>query len=397
MRSVLRRPLLVLSAVATIAVPGVLAVFAVLGYVHKDSSLGSGLSQGSRQEASLPATTGPPASGTTVGGTARPGPDARTAIPPGPSAGDQTRGLRLLRQAAAAGRTASYQGVESIHDTTLAGPSSTVAAVWHRGGGLTVTQVAGGQPEKASDGDGRAPEGVFGVTAALVGLLGKNYEPAYLGTSSLDGRPALVVGVRRPSGSTAARFWLDERTLVPLRRDVYDTSGNLVSDDRFTRVRFDTTGLPKTASAGSMPETWTAASPARLLSQLSAEGCRLPPALPGGLSLYTAARAATSAGPVTDFGFSDGLSMVSLFAERGTLPASMPGWQRERVSGHAVYVAQHEVTMSGGGFVYTLVTDAPPRTVDAVVGALPANGGPGFLTRLGRGMSRLMSDLDPFG
>jgi sigma-E factor negative regulatory protein RseB len=269
--------------------------------------------------------------------------------------------------------------------------------VWHRGGGLTVAQLAGGRPEAVYGGDGRAPEGVFGVTTTLVGLLGKNYVPVYLGTGSLVGRDALMVAVRRTDGSTAARFWLDERTLLPLRRDVYDTSGRLVSDDRFTSVRFGPTGVPKAAARPSSA-TWTAVpSPARLLSKLNGQGCPVPVTLPGGLSLYAAARATTPAGQVADLGFSDGLSMVSLFVERGTLPPEMPGWQQARISGRAVYVAQHELTMSGRGFVYTMVTDAPPKTVDAVVGALPADGQPGFLGRLGRGLSRLGSALDPFG
>lgn len=388
MKSVLRRPLLLLSAAATIAVPGTLAALAVLGHGHRDA-IGAGLSQGSRQEASLPASGAVPA-----GTSRRSAPDVRAAVSSG-TAENRARGLWLLNQAAAAGRSTSYQGVESIDDTTLGGPSAMVATVWHRGDGLTVTQLPGGQPETAYDNEGRAPEGVFGVTATLVGLLGQNYVPMYLGTSSLDGRPALVVGVERADGSTAARFWLDGRTMLPLRRDVYDTSARVVSDDRFTSVRFGQIGLPKVTTGPGT--TWTAApSPASLLSQLNGAGCLIPRTLPGGLSLYSAARAETSAGPVTDLGFSDGLSIVSLFVERGTLPATLAGWQREQISGRTVYVAQHEVTMSNRGFVYTLVTDAPPQTVDAVVGALPANEAPGILGRLGRGLSRLGSDLDPF-
>ena len=105
----------------------------------------------------------------------------------------------------------------------------------------------------------------------------------------------------------------------------------------------------------------------------------------------------TPSGQVADLGFSDGLSVVSLFVERGALPAKIPGWQSDRIGGHVVYVAQHEVTMSDRGFVYTLITDAPPKTVDAVVAAMPDNRGPGVLSRLGRGLHRIMSVLNPFG
>lgn len=392
MRSVLRHPVMLLSAAATITVPGAFAMLAVLGHAHHDSgaragpaSLGTKLSQGVRQQTVLPAASGETAR--------QPAPDIRSRVPLS-VAEDQAR--NLLRRAAVAGRAASYQGVESIADTTLAGPSTVMATVWHRGGGLTVTQLAGGQPEATYDSDGSVTDGVFGITTTLVGLLNTHYVPMYAGTGSLAGRPALIVALHRADGSTAARFWLDKRTLLPLRRDVYDTSARVVSDDRFTRVRFGATGWPKVAARPGQA-AWTAApSPVRLLSELNGEGSLLPQTLPGGLSLYAAAQATTPTGRVTDFGFSDGLSIVSLFVERGTLPAKLPGWQPQRISGHAVYVAQHEVAMSGRGFVYTLVTDAPPKTVDAVVGALPANRRPGILGRLGRGLARLVAVLDPF-
>lgn len=395
MRSVLRRPALLLSAAATITVPGALAVLAVVGHQHADSvsrvrpaSLGTQVSQEGDQEARLPA------SGRSGNG---PAPSIKTMIPAGAKDGqERARGTRLLGQAAAAGRASSYQGVESIVDKTVTGSSTVVAAVWHRSGNLTVTQLAGNKPEETYAGSGRDPEGVFGVTTTLVRLLEKHYVPVYLGTGSAVGRPALVVAVRRTDGSTAAQYWLDEHTLLPLRRNVYDTSARVVSDDQFTRVRFGAARLPK-VPAGRGRAAWSAApSPAGLLSELNGQGGLLPRALPGNLSLYAASVAATPAGRVSDFGFSDGLSVVSLFVERGTLPAKMPGWRPQRISGHQVYVAQHEVTMSGRGFVYTLITDAPPRTVDAAVGALPPTGGPGVLGRLGRGLSRIVRVLDPF-
>jgi hypothetical protein len=50
---------------------------------------------------------------------------------------------------------------------------------------------------------------------------------------------------------------------------------------------------------------------------------------------------------------------------------------------------------SAGGFVYTLVADAPMATVSQVVAALPDNGGPGFWVRMARGLRRLVSWLNP--
>ena len=46
-----------------------------------------------------------------------------------------------------------------------------------------------------------------------------------------------------------------------------------------------------------------------------------------GLPLYAAAWSGTGTGQVTDLEYSDGLSVISLFVQRGTLAASMAGWQ----------------------------------------------------------------------
>ena len=66
------------------------------------------------------------------------------------------------------------------------------------------------------------------------------------------------------------------------------------------------------------------------------------------------------------------------------------------MSGHLVYVAGHSITWAGRGLVYTMIADAPPQTVQAVVAALPGNAAPGFLVRIGRGLHRLATLVNPF-
>ena len=41
-----------------------------------------------------------------------------------------------------------------------------------------------------------------------------------------------------------------------------------------------------------------------------------------------------------DLGYSDGLSVVSLFEQRGHLAAKLAGWQKITVAGHVIYAAQ---------------------------------------------------------
>jgi sigma-E factor negative regulatory protein RseB len=366
-----RRPRLglLIAAAVTITVPSVLAFLALVGHDQA-----------------------PPvvrASGAALGGTSPP----------------SGLGMSLLGKSAAAGTAASYQGVELIAQRSVSGPQTIVSNVWHRGG-LTVTQtsaagmLASSQPYVSYDvGDG-SPEGVFGLTKTLVALLGKHYVAVYQGTGLAAGRSALIVELNRPNGSLAARFWLDKQTLVPLRRDVYDTSAQLVSEEAFVQVQFGAlTPAPTVAASVAAPagSGWAAAPvPALLVTELNRVGWQLPAALPGGLPLYTAARSQTGAGQVVDLCYSDGLSVVSLFVQRGSLAPKPAGWQQVSVLGHQVYVAGQSVIWSGGGFVYTMLADASPQVVTQVVTALPQDTAPGVIERIQRGLERLGALVDPF-
>ncbi|HSZ39559.1 MAG TPA: sigma-E factor regulatory protein RseB domain-containing protein [Trebonia sp.] len=418
MMSLLRRPVLLLSAAATVTVPGALAAFAVLGHDHGVSASVAraesvaaqpGGQRASSRQASAEEVSG--AQADLLPGVKSAGPGlspvglrmgAATAAVA--AARNQTQGMQLLQEAAQSGALTSYQGVEMISDNVVGGNATVVAKVWHRGG-VTVTQTSGAtalngsQPYVSYDGDNRDPEGVFGLTTTLVGLLAKNYVPVYEGQGTAIGRPALLVGVRRADGSLAAQFWLDKQTKLPLRRDVYDTQSRLVSDDKFVQVSFGRLPVPaagdSTAQAAS--PTWTAAPvPVTFLKELDGQGWRLPVALPGNLDLYAAAETSTTSGQVVDLGFSDGLSVVSLFVQRGTLPGAMPGWRADRIGDHAAYVDGHEVTVSAQGYVYTLVADAPAPVMDDAVAALPRQKAPGVLGRIGRGFARLATLANPF-
>ncbi len=133
-----------------------------------------------------------------------------------------------------------------------------------------------------------------------------------------------------------------------------------------------------------------------MVASLAKRGVRLPGTVLVGLPLYAAAWSGTGAGQVTDLEYSDGLSVISLFVQRGTLAASMTGWEPLRLDGIRVYVSGHSVTWAGRGEVYTMIADAPPQTVAEAVAALPGGGQPGLVGRLGRGFDRLAHLVDPF-
>jgi sigma-E factor negative regulatory protein RseB len=317
------------------------------------------------------------------------------------------RALRLLSQAAQAAILMSYQGQEVVTRWSNGSGSVLVSDIWHVSGGQTVTQtLAAGnslssQPYLSSDDDSQAPEGVLGVTVPLIGLLETHYTVVYAGAGSADSRAAQVVEARRDDGSLAARFWLDDTTKLPLEREVFDSASHVISQDVFIQVRFASQAQAAMPVSGPSdpPGPWTdPLSNAQLLA-LHTQGWLVPAGLPGGLSLFTGARTTTSTGTVLDLGYSDGLSVISVFEQRGDLAAKLAGWQRTTVDGHVIYVAepdQRSLTWSSHGMVYTVMADAPVQTVDAVVGALPHDTPPGFWKRMSRGFVRLASWVNPF-
>ena len=323
------------------------------------------------------------------------------------------RAVKLLAQAAQAAIVTSYQGKEILTRWSQGGGSVLVSSIWHVSGGQTVTQTTAdgasfsSQSYLSSDTDGQSPEGVLGVTAPLVRLLDSHYLVAYAGTGSADNRTAQVVEAWRADGSIAARFWLDDATKLPLEREVFDTATHVIGQDVFIDVSFATPGVsPQRAAAASASARvsadpqgpWTDPFSRRQLLALRDGGWQVPAELPGGLSLFTGATTQADTGAVLDLGYSDGLSMVSVFEQRGKLPARLAGWRKTKTGGHVVFALpdQRTLTWAGHGMVFTMVADAPSQTVDAVVGALPHDGPAGFWKRMSRGMVRVASWVNPF-
>ena len=347
-------------------------------------------------------------------GRAAAGPVIRSRAPAAAKRPTTVRAVKLLAQAAQAAIVTSYQGKEILTRWSQGGGSVLVSSIWHVSGGQTVTQTTAdgasfsSQSYLSSDTDGQSPEGVLGVTAPLIRLLKSHYLVAYAGTGSADNRTAQVVEAWRADGSIAARFWLDDATKLPLEREVFDTATHVIGQDVFIDVSFTPTpgASPQRAAAASASARvsadpqgpWTDPFSRRQLLALRDGGWQVPAELPGGLSLFTGATTQADTGAVLDLGYSDGLSMVSVFEQRGKLPARLAGWRKTKTGGHVVFALpdQRTLTWAGHGMVFTMVADAPSQTVDAVVGALPHDGPTGFWKRMSRGLVRVASWVNPF-
>jgi sigma-E factor negative regulatory protein RseB len=376
----LRTPVPLLATVLAVALPGLL-----LAGCSAPADTGQ-----SREQAAVPAPA------TAAGSAAASARQAGSAL-----------AARLLTQAAQAAVSTSYQGQEVVSRWGASGESVLMSDIWHVSGGQTVTRTlaagtaSDGQTYTSSDTDGQWPEGVLGVTTPLVRLLQAHYTVAYAGPGSADNRKAQIVEAWRADGSLAARFWLDETTRLPLERVVFDSAAHVMSQEVFVDVRLgDQPSAPAASGPAGSPAPWAAQLQAGQLLALRSGGWLVPASLPGGLSLFTGAQTQATTGSVLDLGYSDGLSVVSLFEQHGTLPAELAGWQQVTLAGHAVYAAepdQRSLTWASRGMVYTVMADAPSPTVARVVGALPHDSPPGFWQRMSRGAARVASWVNPFG
>jgi len=235
------------------------------------------------------------------------------------------------------------------------------------------------------------------LTPALVSLIRANYALSYGGRGAVDGRAAQLVDVRRPAGGLAARFWIDDATRLPLRRELLDSHSAIFSEDAFVGL---STGA---AQLGSMPaadaQPWSQPLTAARRTALRAGGWPIPATVAGGLSLFSSTEMTGSSGRVLELSYSDGLSVISLFVQRGQLPRSLPGWRRIRASGSSVYAIDPDdrsLAWASRGFVYTVISDAPVGTLNQAVRGLPHDNPSGFWERMDRGFKRMVSWANPF-
>lgn len=319
--------------------------------------------------------------------------------------------MRLLRQATGAARTTAYQGTEYMTSWHPTGSTTSLLDVAHTPGDGTLMKSGGakggpGAVSFESDAAAAADQAAAGaLSTGMLDLLAANYTVIRVADGRACGRPATVIEARRADGTVAGRFWIDRDTGVLLHRDLLDEQGRAVISTGFQnfnvvpaqggvgRADGDRT-VPRLM--GSNVSLWGRGTGAKTLS-----GWRVPRRLPANLSLFQT-RSTSDPGTV-HLAYSDGLSSVSVFVQRGRLNAGrLSGWRRVLVHGHPVFEhddQQRWAVWDAGGQVYTVLADAPQGTADAVVAALPhgGGGGDGFWQRLRRGGDRLAAWLNPFG
>jgi len=319
----------------------------------------------------------------------------------------------LLRAAAAAPESWAYQGTQ-------------VASAWEPGAAERVAtlEVAHDPPDSTTWWDPRHPDRVHRAApsrpsllgSGAVGLLVRHYSVRTDGSEEVAGRPTTVVAAYRPGTSAddvVARFWLDEESGVVLRREVYGRSGRETRRSIFLDVDLwhageagggggDAAGSAPSPAATDDGRPWRDAMDAAAVARMSSYGWDCPRRLPGPLRLVDARRGGEDSA-IVHLSYADGIASISVFQQHGRLdPASVAGYRRTEVDGDQVWVRDsvpRRVVWSSGGRVYTVLADAPQRTVDRAVVLLheradQGEGGP--VDRLGRGLDRVASWFNPF-
>lgn len=338
------------------------------------------------------------------------------------AAKDEALSLARLRRSIRAGQELSFSGTEIISawhpDSSISwvldlvqGPDG-VRTATTRDVGTGEHQVTG----PAADGS----DALGGLSERTLDALAAGYELRTDGADRVAGRAASIVVAAR-EGREVARMWLDDRTGLLLRQDVYDSAGRLHRMATFVELslsepatglhspvaafgvggltfpavrRFGRVAARPTPTPTSDEPVGDVVTPAEL-STLRTDGWPCPVALSAGYVLLDARRTASDGSSTLHLTYGDGLSSISVFLQRGDLDgAALTGLSRGTWGDTQVYVRDgwpEVMVWQGGPTVITAVGDAEPSDLRSVLAALPRQSNHGTLESLQQRMGSALA------
>lgn len=327
---------------------------------------------------------------------------AALVISPVVSPGDDLAAIALLRRAMTAPSQVAYDGTRLVDNEGPGGGMRRVVVDMHhsplQGTSFEIVARAGTSTGTFSTFVARrAAAEAGGLTSERLSLLVASYDIDMMGADRMLGRPATVVGVSR-HGTLSAKFWIDDATGLVLRRELYD-DGAMVRSSRFTALDVLRRGfLAHLAPELELPSATTLSM--QTAPSLNDQGWTCPDTLESRFSL-TRLRQLDSDTDAVHATYSDGLTTISIFEERGTLDASsLEGFTSTPVGDAQVLMRFGLPTVAvweSAGTVYTVVTDAPNAMASSVVAGLPHEtvDDPGVAARVGSGLDHLLHAVNP--
>jgi negative regulator of sigma E activity len=317
---------------------------------------------------------------------------------------DDARAVALLHRASIALDEVSYRGSRILSAWGSAGSTTALMDVEHVPGQGTLVRLRGGSAADetaaflaAAEGDSRRQPGL-GVDSLR--LLTESYDVWTGRSGRVAGRSAEVVEIGHHPHTLVARIWVDERTGLPLRKEMFDVQGRLARESAFIDLEIEHDGfiahLPPTPPDETPERHPLGPAPGVASTEWSC------PQQVGSLRLVGVERTRTESGTSTarHMSYSDGLSRVSVFEQRGSLEEQeLRGFTPRRVGGATVQVREgmpSSVVWEDDGAVYTAVSDAPMDTIERVVRAYPHSSAErGFWGRVASGFGRLSAWVTP--
>ncbi|MEU0488165.1 transcriptional regulator [Nocardiopsis sp. NPDC006139] len=301
-------------------------------------------------------------------------------------------GMAVLRRSAAAG--VAYTAVREMTGEAGDGAPPTRVVV-RPGEGVALIPMSGDSVPFVADDPFKE------LDERLLTTLERVYTVADAGIEEVDGRPAHTVEAVRANGTVAGRFWVDADTGVLVGGSVYERDGRDVLGFRLTDLEPGDRHWPEEATEDS---PWGDVLTPDEREELRADGWALPENLAWNLSLIDARGTVHAGQRVVHAVYSDGLSQVSVFSQRGKLEedarTGVRGGSVGTGTGGTGVTPQHDTIFGGeggryhgmwqaDGFVYTVLADAPEDLTASAVTALPGPDDSGFWSRVHRGLSRL--------
>lgn len=279
----------------------------------------------------------------------------------------------LLREAALTPTRLSFTGKQSyqaVRGEKLISATVDVISVADQGMQLRVLDRAGREVSARFVGvtpDSRVTE------LSLVSLLRQHYDLSGAPGSQVAGRAATVIEAREPGAATdavAARWWVDDSSGLLLWQETYDYEGHLQSTVGFREVSFGKATFLSHLPQAAVPRTTTALTLAET-TDLAAQGWS-PPRELAGLPLVKL-RSDRAADPqALHLVYSDGLSVVSVFEQRGGLDAGPRGSDWDAAVGAFVrWGSASTASWQSGKTVLTVVSNGSPELLTEAVQGLP--------------------------
>ncbi|OLT25588.1 transcriptional regulator [Nocardiopsis sp. CNR-923] len=322
-------------------------------------------------------------------------------------------GMQVLRRASLTEDELSYTAVRTVSGpaggTGTAGRTDReirLRVVSRPGQGIALARLGEGVDGGDAGGefDGafvvRDSSELDALDGRLLRMLEDTYRVTDAGPAELDGRAVRLVEADRSDGSVAGRFWVDADTGLLVGRTVYEESGEVALSSRLTDVRVGEGDWPVEAHGG---EPWgDVLTPDERDALRDGDWC-LPEDLTWNLRLVDARSTYLGEHRVVHAIYSDGLSQVSVFAQRGKLGTEHPSTHRDGHTGTGAGgggattrhggifggdVGQYQSVWQSEGFVFAVLADAPAGLASSAVIALPGPESSGFWARVRRGLSR---------